>query len=47
VWEKVSFLSFGASREGRLRNVLLQPVQKKEKEEMEAGILGRCALSVA
>jgi hypothetical protein len=47
VWKKLSFLSFGVCREGRLRNVLLQLVQKKEKEEMEAGILGDRAISVA
>jgi len=47
VCEKLSFLSFGACREGRLRDVLLQLVQKKEKEEMEAGVLGDRALSVA
>jgi len=47
VWKKLSFLSFGACREGRLRDVLLQPVQKKEKEEMEAGLLGERAFSVA
>ena len=47
VWKKLSFLSFGVWREGRLRNVLLQLVQKKEKEEMEAGILGGRTISLA